>query len=60
MPITANIIQIMKQTVKATVLAVTTDHALYCSVAIFLSQPSINKYFGLRIYLRLISKLAAV
>ena len=33
MPITANIIQIMKQTVNAIVLAVTTDHALYCCVA---------------------------
>jgi hypothetical protein len=31
---TANIIQIMKHTVKASVLMVTTDHALYCCVAI--------------------------
>jgi hypothetical protein len=30
MPITANIIQTMKHTVNAKVLAVTTDHALYC------------------------------
>jgi len=29
-PITANIIQIMKHTVKESVLAITTDHALYC------------------------------
>src|SRR5512137_372850 len=33
MPITANIIQIMKHTVKDNVLAVTTDQALYCCVA---------------------------
>jgi hypothetical protein len=34
MPITANIIQTMKHTVKAVVLAVTTDHALYVCDAI--------------------------
>ena len=33
-PITANIIQIMKHTVNASVLMMTTDHALYCCVAI--------------------------
>jgi hypothetical protein len=32
-PMTANIIQIMKQTVNASVLMMTTDHALYCWVA---------------------------
>jgi hypothetical protein len=34
MPITANIIQIAKHTVKAIVLAARTDHALYCPDAI--------------------------
>jgi hypothetical protein len=34
MPITANIIQIMKHTVKESVLIPTTDHALNCCVAI--------------------------
>jgi len=34
MPMTANIIHTMKQTVNATVLDVTTDHCLYCSDAI--------------------------
>jgi hypothetical protein len=34
MPITANIIQTMKHTVKAVVLAVTTDQPLYVCVAI--------------------------
>jgi hypothetical protein len=34
MPITANIIQTMKHTVKAVVLAVTTDQALYVCEAI--------------------------
>jgi hypothetical protein len=34
MPITANIIHTMKQTVNAVVLAVTTDHALYVCDAI--------------------------
>jgi hypothetical protein len=33
-PITANIIQIMKHTVNASVLMMMTDHALYCCVAI--------------------------
>jgi hypothetical protein len=33
-PMTANIIQIMKHTVNASVLMMTTDHALYCCVAI--------------------------
>jgi hypothetical protein len=33
MPMTANIIHTMKQTVNAVVLATTTDHCLYCSVA---------------------------
>jgi hypothetical protein len=32
-PMTANIIQIMKHTVNASVLMMTTDHALYCCVA---------------------------
>ena len=33
-PMTANIIQIMKHTVNDSVLMMTTDHALYCCVAI--------------------------
>jgi hypothetical protein len=43
MPITANIIQIMKQTVNAIVLAITTDHALYFCVAMF--PPSDRYHF---------------
>jgi hypothetical protein len=43
MPITANIIQIIKHTVNAKVLAVTTDQALYCCVAIILLPPSIDE-----------------
>jgi len=49
---TANIIQIMKHTVKDSVLAITTDHALYCCVAISHSSTLINHHqFVLMYYL---------
>jgi hypothetical protein len=48
---TANIIQIMKHTVKDSVLAITTDHALYCCVAISHSSTLINHQFVPMYYL---------